>query len=44
MKKKLKNYTTPIITIIELSQAMSILCISPGDGGGELPPNPNYPI
>ena len=39
------NYTPPRVQVIELLQIGAILITSPGgNGGGELPDNPNYDI
>lgn len=40
---KKSNYIPPRVQVIELRSKASILTGS-GNGGGELPSNPNYPI
>lgn len=43
VETKKKNYPPPQVWVIELKCESKILTTS-GNGGGELPPNPNYPI
>lgn len=43
METKKKNYSPLWVRVIELKCESKILTTS-GNGGGELPPNPNYPI
>ena len=43
VEKKKKKYDSPMMTIIEMVNGVSVL-VGSNDGGGELPPNPNIPI